>query len=283
MSDSASSSAPAAAAAPAPDAPGHGSDRPLFALRQASLGYGRHIVLRDVDLEVHAGEFWCLLGPNGEGKTTLIKTLLGALRPRRGAAYRDPEMFRRGRVSYVPQRLELNPVLPTSVREFVLSGLVGVKADATRRRGRLERVLSLVGLTGSVSRNYWTLSGGQRQRAMVARALIRDPRLLVIDEPTAGLDFAAARAVLDVLEDLHKTYGVTIVFVTHELATAQRYASHVALFRGGVVTAGAKAQVATDQALERTFGVPVSMGQGQGLGQGPGPGLASGTELEAGA
>ena len=237
---------------------------PLFALRQAALGYGGHTVLRDVDLEVHPGEFWCLLGPNGEGKTTLIKTLLGALRPRRGGVYRNPEMFRRGRVSYVPQRLELNPVLPTSVREFVLSGLVGVKADAARRRSRLERVLSLVGLTGSVSRNYWTLSGGQRQRAMVARALIRNPGLLVIDEPTAGLDLAAAQAVLDVLEDLHATYGVTIVFVTHDLATAARYATHVALFRGGVVTAGPKAEIATDRALTQTFGVPVSMGTGFG-------------------
>ncbi|MEM1099407.1 MAG: ATP-binding cassette domain-containing protein, partial [Planctomycetota bacterium] len=106
---------------------------PLLSLQQATLGYGGRAVLKDVSFDIHPGEFWCFLGPNGEGKTTLIKSLLGALRPQRGLVRRQGKMFRAGKVSYVPQRLELNPVLPTSVREFVLSGLAGVKSDATKR------------------------------------------------------------------------------------------------------------------------------------------------------
>lgn len=232
----------------------------LLTLRKATLGYGHHIVLREVDLDIELGQFWCLLGPNGEGKTTLIKVLLGALRPKRGIVHRRKDLFRVGQVSYVPQRLELNPVLPTSVREFVLGGLAGLRTFGQQRRQRLARVLELVGLSHRFEKhNYWTLSGGQKQRALVARALIRDPKLLIIDEPTAGLDFAAAAAVLDVLADLHQTYQVTIVFVTHDLPIAADQASHVALFRNGVVTAGPKAQTLTSEALHRTFGVPITV------------------------
>ena len=230
----------------------------LLSLRRATLGYGRHVVLRNVDLDIEPGQFWCLLGPNGEGKTTLIKVLLGALRPKKGIVHRQKQLFRGGQVSYVPQRLELNPALPTSVREFVLGGVAGLKTFGQQRRQRLTRVLELVGLSHRFERhNYWTLSGGQKQRALVARALIRDPKLLIIDEPTAGLDFAAAQAVLDVLADLHHTYQVTIVFVTHDLPIAADQASHVALFRGGAVTAGTKAEVLTSAGLQRTFGVPI--------------------------
>jgi len=232
----------------------------LLTLRKATLGYGHHIVLRDVDLEIEPGQFWCLLGPNGEGKTTLIKVLLGALGPKRGIVHRRKDLFCGGQVSYVPQRLELNPVLPTSVREFVLGGLAGLRTYGQQRRQRLSRVLELVGLSHKFEKhNYWTLSGGQKQRALVARALIRDPKLLIIDEPTAGLDFAAAAAVLAVLADLHKTYQVTIVFVTHDLPIAADQASHVALFRNGVVTAGPKAQTLTSEGLHRTFGVPINV------------------------
>ncbi|MEM8738965.1 MAG: metal ABC transporter ATP-binding protein [Planctomycetota bacterium] len=230
-----------------------------MSLQSASLGYGGRAVLEDVSFDIHAGEFWCLLGPNGEGKTTLIKALLGALRPQRGFVRRQGKMFRAGKVSYVPQRLELNPVLPTSVREFVLSGLAGVRSDATKRRNRLGRVLELVGLGASHRRNYWTLSGGQKQRALVARALVRDPSLLIVDEPTAGLDFAAVEAVLNVMQELYRDFGVTVVFVTHDLNIAAEHATHLAFLRHGKVVAGPKEQVLTADRLHATFGVPVEV------------------------
>jgi ABC-type Mn2+/Zn2+ transport system ATPase subunit len=232
---------------------------PLLSLHAASLGYGRRAVLQDVSFDIHAGEFWCFLGPNGEGKTTLIKSLLGALRPLRGVVHRRDKMFRAGKVSYVPQRLELNPVLPTSVREFVLSGLAGVRTDAGKRARRLKRVLELVGLGASQKQNYWTLSGGQKQRALVARALVRDPSLLIVDEPTAGLDFAAVEAVLNVMRELYRDFGVTVVFVTHDLNLAAEHATHLAFFRSGKVVAGPKERVLTGERLHATFGVPVSV------------------------
>lgn len=235
------------------------TEEPLLSLRHASLGYGGRAILKDVSFDIHAGQFWCFLGPNGEGKTTLIKSLLGAIRPLNGAVLRQPRMFRAGKVSYVPQRLELNPVLPTSVREFVLSGLAGVRSDSVKRRKRLDRVLDLVGLGASHRRNYWTLSGGQKQRALVARALVRDPQLLIVDEPTAGLDFAAVEAVLKVMRELYRDFNVTVVFVTHDLNIAAEHATHLAFFRKGSVVAGAKEQVLTAERLHATFGVPVSV------------------------
>lgn len=236
---------------------------PLFSLIKATLGYGRRAVLSGVEFDIKAGEFWCFLGPNGEGKTTLIKALLGALRPQRGVVYRQAKMFRAGKVSYVPQRLELNPMLPTSVREFVLSGLSGVRSNATTRRHRLERVLELVGLSGSEKCNYWTLSGGEKQRALVARALIRDPGLLIVDEPTAGLDYAAVEAVLKTMRELYTRFSVTVVFVTHDLSIAAEHATHLAFFRNGQVVAGPKNEVLTAKRLHATFGVPVSLKRGE--------------------
>ncbi len=238
--------------------------KPIVEFNSVQLGYARVPVLASVNLSIEPGQFWCFLGPNGEGKTTLIKAMLGALRPKRGQVYRNPEVFGKGRVSYVPQRLELNPVLPTSVREFILTGLAGVRTHAEQRRKRLGRVLELVGLSASRHRNYWTLSGGQKQRALLARALIRDPGVLIIDEPTAGLDFAAAQTVLTVLADMHATYDVTIVFVTHDLHIVSKHATHAALFRGGAVLSGELAEVITREKLGHTFGVPVPVQVGPG-------------------
>jgi zinc transport system ATP-binding protein len=247
---------------PARPAAAPSATKPIVEFKGVQLGYARSPVLKNVCLTIEPGQFWCFLGPNGEGKTTLIKAMLGALRPKRGKLYRNPEVFGKGRVSYVPQRLELNPVLPTSVREFILTGLAGVPTYAEQRRKRVDRVLEIVGLSASRNRNYWTLSGGEKQRALLARALIRDPRVLIIDEPTAGLDFAAAETVLTVLADMHATYEVTIVFVTHDLHIVTQHATHAALFRGGSVLSGGLSDVITSEKLGHTFGVPVPVGAG---------------------
>jgi len=232
---------------------------PLLAVENATLGYGRNIILRNVDLSVRPGEFWCFLGPNGEGKTTLIKALLGAIKPKAGRIGAREDVFKRQRVSYVPQRLELNDALPTTVTEFVLSGLVGVPSTSGTRGKRLERVLDLVGLSKLKDRSFWAMSGGQQQRALLARALVRDPGLLVVDEPTAGLDLNAAQAVLDVLTRLHHEYQLTVVFVTHDLQTAADRGSHAALFKNGRVVAGAMAEVLTPDHLGAVYGVSIGV------------------------
>jgi zinc transport system ATP-binding protein len=158
-----------------------------------SLGYGRRMVLRGVNLSVSPGEFWFLLGPNGEGKTTLVRAILGALPPRSGRLWLDPELGRRERIGFVPQRCDINPTLSTTLGEFTMLGLVGIATPAHERRERLAWALDKVGLGRLEEKDYWALSGGQRQRALVARALVRRPSVLILDEPTNGLDLAQQR------------------------------------------------------------------------------------------
>jgi len=238
---------------------GHAGTGPILAVEHVTLGYGRNVVLSDVSLQIHQGDFWCLLGPNGEGKTSLIKALLGALKPKRGKILLRADFARRTRIGLVPQESEVNSVVPTTVEEFVLTGTVGLALDAHARKGRLKRVLEIMGLQRLRSGDFWTLSGGQRQRALVARALIRDPLLLIVDEPTAGLDLAAATSLLETITDLSQHKGITVIFVTHDLNIAAQRATHIALFRRGRLTSGPLSDVLTPSNLEATFGMPVEV------------------------
>lgn len=234
-------------------------ERPILCAEQVTLGYGRRTVLADVNLAIRRGEFWAFLGPNGEGKSTLIKALLGAVRPARGKIFLRADFQRRTRLALVPQECEVNPSVPTTVREFILGGLVGINVSGAQRDARLKGVLDLMAIPHLRERSLWALSGGQRQRALVARALIRDPLLLIVDEPTAGLDLAAAASLLDAITGLSRDKGITIVFVTHDLSIAAQHATHAALFRAGKLTAGPLKEVFTPANLSRTFGVPVGV------------------------
>lgn len=245
--------------APAPMPAASRDPKPILAVEQVTLAYGRKIVLQDVNLRIESGDFWCLLGPNGEGKSTFIKALLGAVKPRRGKIFLRADFARRTRIGFVPQESEVNTSVPTTVEEFILTGTVGLALEARTEEARLKRVLEIMGLTRQREDSFWTLSGGQRQRTLVARALIRDPLLLIVDEPTAGLDLAAATGLLETITDLSRNKGVTVLFVTHDLNIAAQRATHVALFRNGRLTGGPTATVLTPVHLQATFGVPIEV------------------------
>ncbi len=217
-------------------------------------------VVEGVQLEVRAGEEWFAIGPNGSGKTTLLRAVLGLLPPLRGKLWLHADVSDRGQVGYVPQRCDWNPALPTTVREFVSLGLVGTGVRGGERAERLGWALERVGLAGRERVDFRALSGGQRQRALVARALVRRPRLLILDEPTEELDVSSEASLLDTLEELVRAEGTTLLFVTHELDLAAQRASHVALFSGGRVRAGVRDEVLGGDALERAFGSRVRIG-----------------------
>jgi ABC-type Mn2+/Zn2+ transport system ATPase subunit len=207
-----------------------------------------------VDLEVRAGEAWFLIGPNGSGETTLLRAVLGLLAPQGGELWLHPLVAGRGQVGYVPQRSEWNPALPTTVREFVSLGHVGTRTPSAERPERLRWALARAGLEGLERSDYRSLSGGQRQRALVARALVRRPRLLLLDEPTEELDVVSEAGLLDTLAELVQSEGTTLLFVTHELELAAERASHLALFGNGRIVAGPRGDVLREGALERAFG-----------------------------
>jgi ABC-type Mn2+/Zn2+ transport system ATPase subunit len=234
-------------------------NQPVIKAEQLTLGYGRRAVLHEVEMEIYRGQFWSFLGPNGEGKTTFIKALLGALRPMHGRIFFRKDFARRTRIGFVPQENELNPSAPTSVREFILTGLVGLAVDGRQARKRLLRLVELLGLEKLQGRSLWELSGGQRQRAMVARALVRDPLVLIVDEPTAGLDLAAAASVMETMTSLSRDHGITVVSVTHDLHSAAERSSHAALFRRGRVVSGDLKSVFTGDNLSDTYGIPIEV------------------------
>jgi ABC-type Mn2+/Zn2+ transport system ATPase subunit len=220
-----------------------------------SLGYGARTVLQHLHFEVRPGEFWFFLGPNGGGKTTLLKAVLGLLPPQVGQLWLAPAFASRERLGFVPQRCDLNPTLPTTVREFVLLGLVGIKVSRAEQNERLAWALEKMGLSGLAGQNYWSLSGGQRQRALVARALVRRPTLLVLDEPTNNLDLPTEDALLQLLDALNKEEDLTVLFVSHNVSIAARYATHVGLLYAGNLLSGPRPQVLTADNLARIYGV----------------------------
>jgi zinc transport system ATP-binding protein len=238
---------PAPAQSPSPD-------ETLLEARALELGYAGRRVLAGVDLVVRPGEAWFLLGANGSGKTTFLRAVLGLLEPTRGRLRLHPVLAARARLGFVPQGTSLSPSLPTTVREFVSLGLVGTRTPRTRRGQEIHRALEQVGLAALARSDFWSLSGGQRQRALLARALVRRPSWMLLDEPTEGLDVRTEEALLRTLGQLNRRDGLTLLFVTHRLAIAARHATHVALFHGGAVTAGPRAALVGSEAARSVFG-----------------------------
>jgi len=232
---------------------------PIVDVAEATFAYGRNIILESVEMQIHDSEFWCFIGPNGEGKTTLIKALLGALRPKRGLIRLRPDFARRTRIGFVPQNCDLNPTVPTTIQSFVIQGTAGLPVGESKLKQRVQKSLEVMGIQHIRDRSIWKVSGGQRQRAMVARALVRDPLLMIVDEPTAGLDLAASSGLLKTITELNRQHGITVIFVTHDLQLAGHHATHVAVFKNRRVTCGPVAEALTGENLGNAFGVPTEV------------------------
>ena len=192
----------------------------LVELRDASLGYDGWPVLEHVSLTIERGEFLALLGPNGAGKTTLLRGMLGLIPVLAG---RIVYGFDRAASppGYVPQRDVLDPIFPLSAFEVVLMGtyanLRPLQPVGARLRRLAAQCLDHVGLINLAHQPFWALSGGQKQRVLIARALAVQPEIMLLDEPTAGVDHEAETAITNLLTQLNRERGLTVVLVTHHL------------------------------------------------------------------
>jgi zinc transport system ATP-binding protein len=218
-----------------------------ISLRGVSFAYaGGAPVLRDINLDVEEGEFVAVAGPNGGGKTTLLRLALGLERPRAGAArlFGEPahEFGGRARLGYLAQRTILEIDAPATVRELVAAGRLARRGIARpfRREDRvaIAAAIDRVGLAGQAETPVRQLSGGQQQRAHIAKALATEPDLIVLDEPTAGVDVDAQERFAALLEALHAELGATIVYVSHEFGAVERYVERLVLVRGGILFDG---------------------------------------------
>ncbi len=187
---------------------------------------GRQI-LAGVDIAVAEGEIVTLIGPNGAGKSTLVKLLLGLLKPTAGTVARRPGLS----VGYLPQHLSVDPVLPLSVRRMLT---LTQRASAVEQ----EQALTQVGVPHLADAPLQTLSGGERQRVLLARALLRRPQLLVLDEPTQGIDFAGEAALYRLIAELRRRHGYGVLMISHDLHLVMAATDRVVCLNNHVCCAG---------------------------------------------
>jgi zinc transport system ATP-binding protein len=215
---------------------------PVIELQGVSFAYeGGPPTLEEVDLSVERGEFVAIAGPNGGGKTTLVRLIVGLERPAEGKVVlfgRDPQQRTRSQVGYLPQRAAAGLDAPITVRELVTAGRAGLRGLLAPMRHEDHEVvvasIERVGLAARSDQPIATLSGGQRQRAFIAKALAGEPELLVLDEPTAGVDTDSQEALAGLLDGLRTDLGVTILYVSHEFGAIEPHVKRIVLVRGGI-------------------------------------------------
>jgi ABC-type Mn2+/Zn2+ transport system ATPase subunit len=242
------------------------SMEPLIRLEEVAIGYGRRPLLAGVSLAVAPDDFLAVVGPNGGGKTTLLRTLLGTLPPLAGARRTAGAVT----VGYVPQRDHVDGLWPLSTGDVVVMGRVPslgpwrrvAAGDVAAARAALSRV----GLPDLWGRPFGTLSGGQRQRTLIARALAAEPRLLALDEPTNGMDPAAELSAMDLLRDLHRTGRLAVVMVSHRLEAVANCARTLAFVDKdqALWRVGSLAEMLRPEALSRLYGQDVEVHEEEG-------------------
>ncbi|MCW2615749.1 MAG: putative metal transporter ATP-binding protein [Frankiales bacterium] len=239
------------------------STEALVRLDHVTFGYGGEPVLKDVNHVVEAGAFTGVVGPSGSGKTSLLRLLLGTEQPQHGTVTRAPGTA----VSYVPQLETVNWNFPVTVGECVLM------ARRTRRvlpwataeeKTEVAAVLDRLGIADLARRHIRELSGGQQQRMFIARALLRRPQLLLMDEPTSGVDVATRHEVLHLLDELNRD-GLAILLTTHDLNGMAAHLPHLVALNTRVIASGSPAEVIVPDVLERTFGARMEVLQHLGM------------------
>jgi iron complex transport system ATP-binding protein len=240
----------------------------MLAAERLAIGYRHAPVGHDLSLDIAAGEVFCLLGPNGCGKTTLFKTLLGLIPPRGGSVAlegRPFSAFSRAafarRVGYVPQAG--TSYFPFTVLDVVLMGrasrIATFAAPSETDRAAAQSALDTLGIARLAARRFPEISGGERQMVLIARALAQEPGLIVMDEPTASLDFGNQARVIGRIRDLADR-GIAVVLSTHDPGHAFACADRVALMRAGrIVATGPPEAVLTPAALRELYGVAVAV------------------------
>jgi len=232
---------------------------PLVKFDHATLGYGRRVVLSDLSFEIPPGDFLGLVGPNGAGKTTILRAILGSLQPMSGTVTTAPNL----RFGYVPQRDSVDYNFPLKVCDVVMMGRYD-RIGVGRRPSKADRKLAVdaldhVGIADLADRQLGALSGGQKQRTLIARALVGEPNILVLDEPTNGMDLVSTTQILSLVRELHERDNITVLMVSHALNEVANYVERIALTLEGSFRIGNVDEIMNEQVLSGMYGIPVEV------------------------
>lgn len=224
---------------------------PIIEVIDLSFGFNKLEVLTEINLKVYNGDFLALIGPNGAGKTTLIKLILGLLKPKQG----EIKLFQQTQkefkdwslIGYIPQKAtHFESLFPISVREVVALNLPQARWydfwSKKIKESEVVKALETVGMQDYIDERIGHLSGGQQQRVFIARALVSKPRVLILDEPTTGVDAITQEKFYDLLAHLNKEKGLTIILVTHEIGVVNRHVNKVACLNRRLVYHGSHAE-----------------------------------------
>ncbi|HEY32644.1 MAG TPA: metal ABC transporter ATP-binding protein [Dehalococcoidia bacterium] len=243
----------------------------VISIKDAVVSYREDVALRGVSLDVIAGEFVGIIGPNGAGKTTLLTVVNGMGKLLSGRVTVLGDSLRSGngrslrkRVGYVAQVDNIDPRMPMDVREVVMIGRFGV-LGLFRRPGKsdwqiVDEMLELVGMTHLARRPIGHLSGGEQQRVAIARCLVQEPELFLLDEPTASLDWKAQSEILELVKEIHNSRKLTTLFVTHDLDALPHTCDRVVLMKDGlIVDDGPPDQLISTSSLSQLYDLPESV------------------------
>ena len=203
----------------------------IFECKDVTLGYENKVVAENLNFKIDQGDYLCVVGENGTGKSTLIKTLLGLIKPLNGEVIANVQGKNHKGVGYLPQQTQAQKDFPASVWEVVLSGVLNNDHRCPfynkKDKAEAEKNMEKLNILDLKKRCYRELSGGQQQRVLLARALCATDSVLILDEPVTGLDPAASMELYETIKDLNKKENVTIIMVSHDIKNALNYATHI--------------------------------------------------------
>ena len=224
----------------------------LIKFSDVTIGYGKNSILENISFSIFENDFVGIVGPNGAGKTTMLKTLLGNIKPLSGKIFKDDLRF-----GYVPQRDVVQPLLPYSVHDVVMMGRYSLMRTLTNPGKKdldiVDECFSQVGIEELRNRNYNSLSGGQRQRTLIARALAVQPKILILDEPTNGMDTPSHYSLLKLISRLHDESNLTVLIVSHLLTDVANIVKRLMLLEKNNFQIGNIEDILSEESLKNTY------------------------------
>jgi len=199
-------------------------------MKEVFFSYRQQVILKNINLKVKKGEFVGILGPNGAGKTTLLKLMLGILQPSKGKILvlgQKPTRKTRQFFGYMPQKILFDPFFPVAVKDVIEMGLINQKMSGIVKKEKTEKIIEELDLKDFCRKPIGELSGGQQQKVFLAQSLVRDPQILLLDEPTSNLDFKARHDFYDLIRMLQQEKNLTIIAVSHDILELNRHVDYL--------------------------------------------------------